>query len=53
MGSSSTVRHHRDRCIGDGHDEIWNIIKELAPLQQRWEIQGLAIINAENMTQSR
>ena len=25
-------------CIGDGHDGIWNIIKELAPTDQRREI---------------
>ena len=25
-------------CIGDGHDGIWNIIKELAPIDQRREI---------------
>lgn len=25
-------------CIGDGHDGIWNIIKELAPINQRREI---------------
>jgi len=28
-------------CIGDGHDGIWNIIKELAPQDQRREIQDL------------
>ena len=25
-------------CIGDGHDGIWNIIKQLAPIDQRREI---------------
>ncbi len=25
-------------CIGDGHDGIWNIIKQLAPTDQRLEI---------------
>lgn len=25
-------------CLGDGHDGIWNIIKQLATPQSRWEI---------------
>ncbi len=25
-------------CLGDGHDGIWNLVKELATPQSRWEI---------------
>ncbi len=25
-------------CLGDGHDDIWNLVAELGPKEQRWEI---------------
>lgn len=25
-------------CLGDGHDGIWNLVAELGPKEQRWEI---------------
>lgn len=28
-------------CLGDGHDGVWNIFREIATTQERWEIQGL------------
>jgi len=25
-------------CLGDGHDGVWNLFREIAPAPERWEI---------------
>lgn len=32
---------HPLTCLGDGHDGVWNIVRQIATADQRREIQGL------------
>ncbi|MBD2609641.1 helix-turn-helix domain-containing protein, partial [Scytonema hofmannii FACHB-248] len=41
IGSTANLWLLTLTCIGDGHDGIWNIVREFKPEQERREIQDL------------